>query len=165
MIREEQTIERLRKVATKLTDDPQWQRELFSEMHAFLNRMRVTEPGLKTIWYVKGCEQHGRSYLKQLKGPGAEPPRDEEVIAGVDPLRVRPLLSPRQAEVFDLLRAGRGIRETARLLAISHPAVIKLRRKIVRAIERDTPASTPHELTVDATLTAPVPAEVQPALN
>jgi DNA-binding CsgD family transcriptional regulator len=139
MIREEQTIERLRQVASKLTDDPAWQRQLFVEMHTFLSRMRVTEPGLKTIWYVKGCEQHGRSYLRQLKGPDAQPPRDEELIARIDPAAVQPHLSPRQQEVFDHLRAGRGVRETARMLGISHPAVIKLRRKIIRAIERSTP--------------------------
>ena len=136
MIREEQTIERLRGVAHKLTNDPQWQRALFSEMHAHLGRMRVTEPGLKTIWYVKGCEEHGRQVLKQLKGPDAEPPTDEEIIARLDPLRIAPHLSPRQQEVFHHLRRGNGVRETARMLGISHPAVIKLRRKIVRASER-----------------------------
>lgn len=159
MIREEQTIERLRKVATKLTDDPQWQHELFSEMHAFLSRMRVSEPGLKTIWYVKGCEQHGRTYLKQLKGPNAEPPRDEEQIAAVDAPRLRPQLSPRQREVFDLLREGRGIRETARMLGISHPAVIKLRRKIVRTIEREKPTAAANSQLGATT------AEVRPTNN
>ena len=141
MIREETTLERLRQVATKLTDDPTWQMELYSAMHAFLCQMRVTEPGLKTIWYVKGCEQHGRSYLKQLQGPGTAPLRDEELIARVEPQSVLPHLSPRQQEVFDHLRTGHGVRETARLLGISHPAVIKLRRKIVRAIAKTSPSS------------------------
>ena len=141
MIREENTLERLRQVATKLTTDPVRQNELYSAMHAFLHQMRVTEPGLKTIWYVKGCEQHGRSYLKQLQGPDESPLRDEELIARVEPQSVLPHLSPRQHEVFDHLRAGHGIRETARLLGISHPAVIKLRRKIVRTIGKTAPAA------------------------
>ncbi len=139
MIREERTIERLREVATKLTDDPQWQRQVFSEMHSFLGQMQVREPGLKTIWYVKGCEQHGRTFLRQLKGPEAEPPKDEELIAKVEPERIQPHLSPRQREVFDLLRAGHGVRQAGRVLGISHPAVIKLRRKIVRTIGRFAP--------------------------
>lgn len=142
MIREENTLERLRLVASKLTIDPKWQMELFSAMHAFLQRMRVTEPGLKTIWYVKGCEQHGRSYLKQLQGPDMAVVRDEDLIARVEPQSVLPHLSPRQQEVFDHLRTGHGVRETARLLGISHPAVIKLRRKIVRAIAKN-PAASP----------------------
>jgi DNA-binding CsgD family transcriptional regulator len=90
---------------------------------------------------VKGCEQHGRSYLRQLQGPDADGPRDEEVIARVEPQRVLAQLTPRQHEVFDHLRAGRGVRETARLLGISHPAVIKLRRKIIREIARTAPAA------------------------
>ena len=141
MIREENTLQRLRQVATKLTADPTRQMELYSAMHAFLHQMRVTEPGLKTIWYVKGCEQHGRSYLKQLQGPDCEPTRDEDLIARVEPQSVLAHLSPRQQEVFDHLRAGRGVRETARLLGISHPAVIKLRRKIVRAIGKTAPSA------------------------
>ncbi len=139
MIREERTIERLREVANKLTDDPDWRRELFSEMHSFLGEMRVREPGLKPIWYVKGCEEHGRTFLRQLKGPDAEPPKDEELIAKVLPDRVQPHLSVRQHEVFELLRSGHGVRQTARILGISHPAVIKLRRKIVRTINRVAP--------------------------
>lgn len=140
MIREEQTMERLRQVANKLTGNPTWQRELYSEMHAFLHRMRVTEPGLKSVWYVKGCEQHGRSYLQKLQGPDATGPSDEQRIVQVDPQRVATRLTPRQQEVFNHLRTGHGVRETARQLGISHPAVIKLRRKIIREIER---ASTP----------------------
>jgi hypothetical protein len=45
---------------------------------------------------------------------------------------ILPLLSDRQQQVFFLLMKGCGVREAARELGITHPAVIKHRKKIAR---------------------------------
>ena len=53
--------------------------------------------------------------------------------------RILPHLSDMQQEILFLLMKGCGVRETGREVGITHPAVIKHRRKIVRIATRSLP--------------------------
>lgn len=55
-------------------------------------------------------------------------------------------LTPRQQQTLELLVQGCGVRETARRLGVSHPAIIKHRHKIARlaaVIEKQDRATAP----------------------
>jgi RNA polymerase sigma factor (sigma-70 family) len=162
---ENRTVRQLRGVACKLTSDLELQKDLLQEMFVHLVRVEAELPGRTPSWYVKSCEFRARNYLKHGRSvdshkrasriiPLGQAYEDSDghdfcFIDAVDPVDahgeivakdivdlVMPQLSDRQQEILFLLMKGLGVREIARELRMTHPAVIKHRRKIAR-IARD----------------------------
>ena len=158
---EARVVRQLRGVAAKLTGNAELQKDLLQEMFIHLVRVEVELPGHTSSWYIKSCEFHARNYLKHGRSvdslkraknliPLGQPSDDNEghvfcFFEAVDPLDalgevmtndivdlVVPHLNETQREILHLLMKGLGVREIARELGVTHPAVIKHRRKIAR---------------------------------
>jgi RNA polymerase sigma factor (sigma-70 family) len=153
----------LRGVALKLTSDAELRKDLLQEMFVHLFKVRTCQPAKTSSWYVKSCEFHARNYLKlgrsidSLKRARNGVPLDTahgkdadwigSVFEPIDPLDLRselitkdiidlvlPHLTDTQQRILFLLLQGFGVREVARELGISHPAVVKQRKKIARLV-------------------------------
>jgi DNA-directed RNA polymerase specialized sigma24 family protein len=158
---ENRVVSQLRGVAAKLTYDVELQKDLLQEMFIHLVRVEVELPGHTPSWYIKSCEFHARNYLKHGRSidslkrsknliPLGQCYEDVDghvfcFIDVADPLDVlsevmtkdivdlvMPRLTEMQQEILLSLMNGMGVREVARELGISHPAVIKHRRRIAR---------------------------------
>jgi RNA polymerase sigma factor (sigma-70 family) len=159
MTGESRVVRQLRGVAAKLTADFELQKDLLQEMFIHLLRVEVERPGHTPSWYIKSCEFQARNYLKHGRSVDS-PKRSRNLvplgqtnedtdehffcfIEAVDPLDafgelmtndlielVVPQLTDTQREILYLLLKGMGVREVARELGVTHPAVIKHRRKI-----------------------------------
>jgi hypothetical protein len=154
-------VKELQGIATKLTSDPDVQKDLMHEMFLHLVRIRTADPDRAMSWYLKSCEFHARNFLKPGEHAGsANGASFDEIMAGgperhgMDPRSssplvgqieiqgelitgdvlnlILPLLSDMQQQVLFLLMKGCGVREAGRELGITHPAVIKHRKKIAR---------------------------------
>ena len=158
-------VKELQGIATKLTSDPDVQKDLMHEMFLHLVRVRTVDPDRALSWYLKICEFHARNYLKPGEHAGSS--NDERNGASLDEIMpvgperhgvdtrsssplvgqieiqgelitgdvlnlILPLLSDMQQQVLFLLMKGCGVREAGRELGITHPAVIKHRKKIAR---------------------------------
>jgi RNA polymerase sigma factor (sigma-70 family) len=159
MTGESKTLQQLRGVAAKLTADFDLQKDLLQEMLIHLCRVEVDKPGRTPSWYVKSCEFHARNYLKLGRSVNSlkrarnliplgdstheseghvfcffdavDPQDDLAELVTRDILElVMPQLTETQQEILYLLMKGLGVREIARELQMTHPAVIKHRRKI-----------------------------------
>jgi DNA-directed RNA polymerase specialized sigma24 family protein len=152
-------VKELQEIASRLTGDPDVQKDLMHEMFLHLVRMRTANPDQLLSWHLKSCEFHARNHLKpdgRTGGPVPEVVRTGTGTEGVvvdthstSPLvgqieiqgeritsdvlnLILPLLSEMQQRVLYFLMKGCGVRETGRQLGITHPAVIKHRKKIAR---------------------------------
>jgi len=164
MTGESKVLEKLRGVTAKLTANEELRKDLLQEMLIHLVDVEVKQPGRTVSWYIKSCEYRARNYLKHgrsvdsLKRAGDLVPLGlcSDEAAGhmffqtdaVDPTDghaelaareivelVMPRLSSIQQEILYLLMKGLGVREVARELGVSHPAVIKHRRKIAGLVD------------------------------
>ena len=150
---ENHIVRQLHGIAGKLTADPDLQKDLMQEMFVHLVRIQTAEAGQTLSWYLKSCEFHARKYLKL--GPSIEPAMraddgeargngaahspaaaaieiQGELITHDIANRIVPRLSDMQQQILFLLMKGCGVRETGREVGITHPAVIKHRKKIAR---------------------------------
>jgi hypothetical protein len=154
-------VKELQGIATKLTSDPDVQKDLMNEMFLHLVHVRTVDPGRALSWYLKSCEFHAHNFLKpgepvsagngasfdemmpvSQKRPSVEARISSplvgqieiqgELITGDVLNLILPLLSDMQQQVLFLLMKGCGVREAGRALGITHPAVIKHRKKIAR---------------------------------
>ncbi|HXI84384.1 MAG TPA: hypothetical protein VNL17_09885 [Verrucomicrobiae bacterium] len=153
---ENQIVRQLHGIAGKLTPDPVVHMDLMQEMFVHLVQIQTAEAGQTLSWYLKSCEFHARNYLERIrngapneKAPAAgnsEPRGDSashssttvaieiqgELITNETANRIIPRLSDKQQQILFLLMKGCGVRETGREVGITHPAVIKHRKKIAR---------------------------------
>ena len=144
---ENQIVRQLHGIAGKLTADPDLHMELMQEMFVHLVQMQTAEAGQTLSWYLKSCEFHARNYLKvgrnigPSKRAGNGAPHSPttvaieiqgELITNETANRIIPHLSDMQQQILFLLMKGCGVRETGREVGITHPAVIKHRKKIAR---------------------------------
>jgi DNA-directed RNA polymerase specialized sigma24 family protein len=153
---ENQIVRQLREIAVKLTADPDLQKDVMQEMFVHLVQIQTAEAGQTLSWYLKSCEFHARNSLKlgrnnaphkvvpaadngEPHGNGA--PHSPmtvaieiqgELITSDIANRIVPRLSDMQQQILFLLMKGCGVRETGREVGITHPAVIKHRKKIAR---------------------------------
>jgi hypothetical protein len=152
-------VKQLQGIATRLTGDLELQKNLMQEMFVHLVRVQTAEPGQTLSWYLKSCEFHARRRLRigggidspdrpgdetvpganNHPGSGAHTPAaagqiviQGEVITTNTLDLVLPHLSDMQQRILFLLMKGCGVRAAGRELGITHPAVIKHRKKIVR---------------------------------
>jgi RNA polymerase sigma factor (sigma-70 family) len=161
---ENRIVQQLRGVAAKLTGDFELQKDLMQEMMVHLIRVQSELPDYTLSWHIKSCEFHARNYLKHgrsidspkrchnlvpLAFDGGDGSGEAEVsMEAIDPLDLhRELiaqdiidlvvarLSETQQQILFLLMNGLGVREIARELGVSHPAVVKQRKKIARITE------------------------------
>ncbi len=161
MTGESNIIRQLRVVASRLSSDVEFQKDLLQEMMIHLIQAQTEFPNHTLSWYVKNCEFYARNHMRrgrsidslkrahadierqQPAGDGQEDPAAvrelSDVADGFGELvsadivqRIMPYLTERQQHTLQLLTKGFGVRETARQLGISHVAVIKHRRKIAR---------------------------------
>jgi RNA polymerase sigma factor (sigma-70 family) len=160
---ESRVVRQLRGIAAKLTGDFELQKDLLQEMFIHLVRVETEQSGHTPSWYIKSCEFHARNFLKHGRSvdslkrarnliPLGQTYEDTDghvfcVIEAVDPLDafgevmtndvvelVVPQLTDTQREILYLLMKGLGVRQVARELGVSHPSVIKHRRKIGRLV-------------------------------
>jgi RNA polymerase sigma factor (sigma-70 family) len=158
---ESRVVRQLRGVAAKLTADIELQKDLLQEMFIHLIRVEVETPGHTPSWYIKSCEFHARNCLKHGRSVDSLKRSRNLILLGqtsedadgyvfsvsdvADPLDafgevmtndiielVVPQLSEIQREILYLLMKGLGVRQIARELGVTHPAVIKHRRKIAQ---------------------------------
>ena len=156
---ENQIVRQLHGIAGKLTADPDLHMDLMQEMFVHLVQIQTAEPGQTLSWYLKSCEFHARTCLKPGRTidsskhdrnnvPCKEVPAagngtahspatvaieiQGELITNETANRIIPRLSEMQQQILFLLMKGCGVRETGREVGITHPAVIKHRKKIAR---------------------------------
>ncbi len=175
MTGENRTLKQLRGVAAKLTRDLELQKDLLQEMFIHLVRVQVELPARTPSWYIKSCEFHARNYLKHGRSVDSlkrarnlipfgqvSDDADGKILFLLDPADPIDLhselvtqdivnlimlrLTDTQQRIFFFLIHGLGVREIARELGITHPAVIKHRKKIARIAgellrERETDSS------------------------
>jgi RNA polymerase sigma factor (sigma-70 family) len=161
MMVDNHVLRQLHGVAAKLTSDAELQKDLLQEMLVHLLKVRICHPAETPSWYIKSCEFHARNYLRlgrsidSLKRARNGVPLDavragdfERFGGGIDPVDpldfhgelmandiidlVLPHLTEAQQRILALLMQGFGVREIARELHVSHPAVVKQRKKIAR---------------------------------
>jgi DNA-directed RNA polymerase specialized sigma24 family protein len=158
---ESQIVRQLRGVAARLTSDLELRKDLVQEMFIHLVRVEVDRPGKTLSWYLQSCQFRGRNFLNRGRSVDSIKRGNNLVPLGqsdddgdesfwlcldvVDPIdlhgelitrdivdRLVPQLSDAQQRILFLLMHGFGVREIARELRVSHPAVIKHRKRIAR---------------------------------
>src|ERR1051326_3923486 len=152
-----ETLEQLGKIVVRLTNNPALRDDLMQEALIHLWQVQEQTPGQTKNWYVQNCRFHLLHYL--ALGRSVDSPKrrasqvlpcegEEEQDDWLDRFRggtnnvlqdvsardilnsLSKLLSSRQISILEWLAEGLGTREIAKRLGISHPMVIKHRRKI-----------------------------------
>ena len=153
---ENQIVRQLHGIAGKLTANPDLHMDLMQEMFVHLVQIHTADAGQMLSWYLKSCEVHARNYLErgrnnvscmEVPATANGEPRvngalhspttvaieiQGELITNETANRIIPHLSDMQQHILFLLMKGCGVRETGREVGITHPAVIKHRKKIAR---------------------------------
>ncbi len=159
LIEDMETLEQLGKIVVRLTSNPALREDLMQEALIHLWQVQEQNPGQTKNWYVQNCRFHLLHYLAlgrsvdspkrragQVFGPDHHETHDEQSdwmdqFEGENSLLqdvhardllalLSKVLSTREIYILRWLVAGLGTREIARRLDISHPMVIKHRRKI-----------------------------------
>lgn len=169
-------VKQLQEIAGKLTADPDLQKDLMQEMFVHLVRIQTAGVDQTLSWCLKSCEFHARNYLKPGSSIDSPPPAmngvpgsdDKHRVNGtltfsplISPVEIQgelitndivnlmlPLLSDRQQQVLFLLMKGCGVRQAARELGVTHPAVIKHRKKIARIAHKFLQESANRGITI-----------------
>jgi RNA polymerase sigma factor (sigma-70 family) len=156
LIEDLETLEQLGKVVVRLTANSALREDLMQEALIHLWQEQEQNPGQTKNWYLQNCRFHllhylalGRSVDSPKRRASQVHPFDqaedsdgwlgrfgsaESVLQDVSARDIlsamSKLLSDREMSILRWLLEGVGTREIARRLGISHPMVIKLRRKI-----------------------------------
>jgi RNA polymerase sigma factor (sigma-70 family) len=155
---ESRTVEQLRWIAARLSVDRELRKDLMQEMFMHLVQQEANRPGQTRSWYIQSCRFRARTYLnhgrsvdsikrgKNLVSLGQSDYGDDRYDFChdlTDPIDLRselitrdilalllPHLTDIQQRILFLLMHGFGLREIGREIHISHPMVIKHRKKI-----------------------------------
>jgi DNA-directed RNA polymerase specialized sigma24 family protein len=149
----------LQGMAARLTSDTELQKDLIQEMLIHLAGVDACRSGQKPSWYLQSCQFHARNYLVRGRSVDSIKRQNKRVLLeqndsdgdtgfgvdAVDPMdihselvtrdiidRLLPHLTDAQQQILFLLLHGFGVCEIARLLRVSHPAVVKQRKRIAR---------------------------------
>ena len=156
LIEDLETLEQLGRVVVRLTANLALREDLMQEALIHLWQVQEQNPGQTKNWYLQNCRFHllhylalGRSVDSPKRRASQIQPSDqtedsdgwlerfesgESVLQDVSARDIlaamSTLLSDREMSILQWLSDGVGTREIAKRLGISHPMVIKLRRKI-----------------------------------
>ena len=153
------TVERLSKIVIRMTSNPAMREDLMQEALIHLWQIQEQRPGQAESWYLQNCRYHLQHYLASGRSvdspkrsssqvhladnsedavelldllPNLEP--YDAVVADVSARdmieAMSKLLPDRERAVLHYLAEGLGTCDIAKRLNISHPMVIKHRRKI-----------------------------------
>jgi RNA polymerase sigma factor (sigma-70 family) len=151
-----ETLEQLGRMVVRLAGNPTLREDLMQEALIHLWQVQEQSPGQTRHWYIQNCRfrllhylASGRSVDSLKRRNSQVQPRDSDhdqqefldnirsTDSPVDDISARDIflslaevLSEREKLVLGWLAEGHGTREIARRLNISHPMVIKHRRKI-----------------------------------
>ena len=169
LIEDSEVLEQLHNLICRMTPNATIQADLMQEALIRLWKIQLQEPAQTRAWYIQNCRFHLKHYLELGRSvdspkrqaarvcPQAEDQESSDWMdqfegdsTGLQELNVRDVmallsksLSPREMSILHWLAEGLGPREIARQLNISHPMVIKHRRKIAAraarlALDRDS---------------------------
>lgn len=156
LINDLEILEQLGKMVARLTSLPTLREDLMQEALIHLWQTQEQHPGQTRNWYLRNCRFHVLHYL--ALGRSVDSPKrrasqvqpiqtDDEHDDVLDRLEgtecvvqdvsardmlasLAKLLTEREMWVLQWLSEGLATREIAKRLGISHPMVVKLRRKI-----------------------------------
>ncbi|MFO1498605.1 MAG: LuxR family transcriptional regulator [Verrucomicrobiota bacterium] len=176
LIEDIETLEQLGKIVVRLTSNPALREDLMQEALIHLWQVQEQNPGQTKNWYLQNCRYRLLHYLALGRSVDSPKRRASQVhpseydddaddwldrFEGSDTVlqdvsardmfsSLSKVLSPREISILQWLAEGLGTREIAKRLGISHPMVIKHRRKIAAfakklCIEAPRPAKDlPH---------------------
>lgn len=153
---EQQTLDQLGRIVGQLRSDPTLDEDLMQEALIHLWQIQERHPGQTRSWYLQNCHFHLQHHLASGRSIDSLKRRNFQVhvgseddehdnfwenLAGPDSVMAdvsaRDMLfalakglSERERMILHWLAEGLGVREIARQLDVSHPTVIKSRRKI-----------------------------------
>jgi RNA polymerase sigma factor (sigma-70 family) len=186
LIEDLETLEQLGKIVVRLTSNPALREDLMQEALIHLWQVQEQNPGQTKNWYAQNCRFHllhylalGRSVDSPKRRASQIQPSDHDDDSGdlldrfegsdtvLQDVSARDILSslskwlsPREMSILQWLAEGLGAREIAKRLGISHPMVIKHRRKIAALAEKLSIASRPAPRKANLqTVAAPVSAQ------
>jgi RNA polymerase sigma factor (sigma-70 family) len=151
-----ETLEQLGKVVVRLTSNPALRDDLMQEALIHLWQTQEQNPGQTKNWYLQNCRFHLLHYLASGRSVDSPKRRASQVLPSdrddnaedcLDRLEaadcvledvsardilnsLAKVLSARDMRILLWLTEGAGTREIARKLGISHPMVVKIRRRI-----------------------------------
>ena len=148
-------------MVNKLTNSVALREDLMQEALTHLWLQETQLPGQTQSWYLQSCKFHLQHYLENGRSIDSVKRRDGQIhidhqeengelfALGVtesiafSQATEREMLSwlsahltPTEQLVLERLAEGNGVREIARQIGVSHPTVIKLRRKIARLLRK-----------------------------
>jgi DNA-binding CsgD family transcriptional regulator len=152
------TRDSLSRMISNMTVDATLREDLMQEALIHLWLLEEQRPGQTRSWYLQGCKFHLQHYLtagrsvdsgKRRAGrvPLPEIPEDQcDLFGHVEPeasivgtINAREIifllserLSSQEKSILNCLADGMGAREIAAKLKVTHPTIIKYRRKIAR---------------------------------
>lgn len=156
LIEDLETLEQLGKIVVRLTSNPALREDLMQEALIHLWQVQEQNPGQTKNWYLQNCRYRLLHYLALGRSVDSPKRRASQVhpsehddnpdewldrfegadcvlqdVSARDMLAsLAKLLSPREMLILQWLAEGLGTREIAKRIGISHPMVIKHRRKI-----------------------------------
>jgi RNA polymerase sigma factor (sigma-70 family) len=154
LIDDARTRELLCRIAYRLTSDPAVRDDLTQEALVHLWLLEERKPGQRQSWYLQSCKFHLQNYI--AAGRSVDSPKrnrgrmtladdeDEAMLSGENPddvvvtqvcardifAQLCGRLTPFEKSILHLLAEGLGAREIAQRLEVTHPTVIKYRRRI-----------------------------------
>lgn len=168
LIEDIETLEQLGKIVVRLTSNPALREDLMQEALIHLWQVQEQNPGQTKNWYLQNCRYRLLHYL--ALGRSVDSPKrrasqvhpsehDEEQDDWLDRFEgsntvlqdvsardilssLSKLLSAKEMMILQWLAEGLGTREIAKRIGISHPMVIKHRRKIA-ALAKKLSIGTP----------------------
>ena len=183
LIEDIETLEQLGKIVVRLTSNPALREDLMQEALIHLWQVQEQNPGQTKNWYLQNCRYRLLHYLALGRSVDSPKRRASQVHPSVhdeneedwldrfqgsdtvlEDVSARDILSslskvltPREIAVLQWLAEGLGTREIGKRLGISHPMVIKLRRKIAvlaRKLSIEAPGGPKDLAHVDAVSSA-----------
>ena len=156
LIDDSRTRDVLSKIIYRLSTDPTVRQDLMQEALVHLWLLEERRPGQTQSWYLQGCKYHLQNHLgagRSIDSPKRNSKRvkitadddgldvenfvadtSDELFGQVSAedifLQLRGRLSPIEQVILNLLSQGLGAREIALQLKVTHPTVIKYRRRI-----------------------------------
>lgn len=155
LIDDARTRELLARIVYRLSSDPAVREDLMQEALVHLWLLEERRPGQRQSWYLQSCKFHLQNYL--AAGRSVDSPKrrrgktaydedemdalspdgaggDDAVLAQVSARDIFSLLcgrlTPFERAILNHLAEGLGAREIAERMDVTHPTVIKYRRRI-----------------------------------